>query len=158
LAVVRQRFADIKRTAERAMAQVSDEELFWSPNDESNSIAVIIKHMGGNMLSRWTEIFETDGEKPDRNRDEEFESEGLNREALLALWDRGWTRLQDTLSGLTEEDLLRTIVIRSEPHSVVQAIERQMYHYGYHVGQIVYICKLLRSSDWQTLTIPRRRG
>jgi len=113
--------------------------------------------MSGNMLSRWTDIFTTDGEKPDRNRDEEFESEGLTRDGLLAIWDRGWARFQETLNSLTEEDLLRTILIRSEPHTVIQAVERQMYHYGYHIGQIVYIGKLLRSSDWQTLTIPRRR-
>lgn len=157
LAVVRQRFAEMKRSAERAISQVSDEELLWAPNEESNSIAVIMKHMSGNMLSRWTDIFESDGEKPDRNRDGEFEARGLTREALLALWERGWARLQETLASLGEEDLLRTITIRSQPHSLIQAIERQMYHYGYHIGQIVYICKALRNADWQTLTIPRRR-
>lgn len=157
LRAVRQRFAEMKQVAEKAMAQVSDEELRWSPHEEANSIAVIVKHMSGNMRSRWTDIFTTDGEKPDRNRDAEFEPETFTRADLMTVWNRGWARFQETLNALTEEDLLRTIYIRQEPHSVIQAIERQMYHYSYHVGQIVYIAKLLRGSDWQSLTIPRRR-
>ncbi|MBP2019197.1 putative damage-inducible protein DinB [Symbiobacterium terraclitae] len=158
LRAVRQRFAEMKQVAERAMAQVSDEELHWSPHEEANSIAVLVKHLSGNMRSRWTDIFTTDGEKPDRNRDAEFEPEALTRADLMEIWNQGWARFQETLDALTEEDLLRTVFIREQPHSVIQAIERQMYHYSYHIGQIVYIAKLLRGTGWQSLTIPRRRA
>lgn len=158
LKVVRSRFREMKRTAEGAFAQLSDEQLFWAPNEESNSIATIIQHLRGNMLSRWTDLFTSDGEKPDRNRDGEFEPAKGDRAAILALWEEGWATFLGTLESLTEEDLLRTIYIRKEPHSVIQAIERQVYHYGYHVGQIVYIAKLQRDADWQTLTIPRKRS
>lgn len=157
LSVVRARFADMKKTAERAMAQVSDEELFWSPNADSNSIAIIVKHMGGNMISRWTDLFESDGEKPDRNRDGEFEDAPATREAMLQIWQKGWSTFEAALNGFGEADLLRTVYIRQQPHSVIEAIERQMYHYANHVGQIIYIAKLLRSDGWQSLTIPRRR-
>lgn len=157
LKVVRSRFQEIKTTAERTFAQLSDEQLFWAPNEESNSIATIIQHLRGNMLSRWTDLFTSDGEKPDRNRDGEFEPARGDRAAILTLWEEGWATFLGALESLTEADLLRTIYIRKEPHSVIQAIERQVYHYGYHVGQIVYIAKLLKDADWQTLTIPRKR-
>jgi hypothetical protein len=113
--------------------------------------------MAGNMLSRWTDFFTTDGEKADRNRDGEFEADAATREALLARWERGWQVFFGALESIGEEDLLRTITIRQEPHSVIQAIERQMYHYSYHVGQIVYLAKQMVDADWQTLTIPRKR-
>lgn len=158
LKVVRSRFREMKGTAERTFAQLTDEQLFWAPNEESNSIAMIIQHLRGNMLSRWTDLFTTDGEKPDRNRDGEFEPAKGDRAAILALWDEGWSTFLNTLDSLTETDLLRTIYIRKEPHSVIQAIERQVYHYGYHVGQIVYIAKQMKDADWQTLTIPRKRS
>jgi hypothetical protein len=158
LSVARARFREMKRTAEKTFAQLTDEQLFWAPNAESNSIAVIVQHLNGNMISRWTDLFGSDGEKPDRNRDGEFELADRGRTNLLALWEEGWTAFLLALDGLTEEDLLRTIYIRKEPHSVIQAIERQMYHYGYHTGQIVYIAKQLRDAEWQTLTIPRKRS
>ncbi|HLN64187.1 MAG TPA: DinB family protein [Symbiobacteriaceae bacterium] len=157
LKTVKARFAEAKKTADRAMAQMTDEQLFWAPGAESNSIAVIVKHMAGNMLSRWTDFFTTDGEKADRNRDGEFEADAATREALLARWEQGWQVFFGALESIGEEDLLRTITIRQEPHSVIQAIERQMYHYSYHVGQIVYLAKQMVDADWQTLTIPRKR-
>lgn len=156
---VRKRFTDARQTAERAFAQLSDDQLFWAPNAESNSIAVIIKHMSGNMISRWTDFFDADGEKPSRNRDGEFILEGAaGRGELLAVWNAGWDCFLGALASITEADLLRTIYIRKEPHSVIDAIERQMYHYSYHVGQIVYVAKLLKDADWQSLTIPRKRS
>lgn len=157
LQVVRARFSEAKRTAERAMAQVSDEQLFWAPGAESNSIAVIVQHMAGNMISRWTDLFTTDGEKPDRNRDGEFEATIASREELMALWQKGWQVFFGALDDLTEDDLLRTVYIRKEPHSVIQAIERQMYHYSYHIGQIVYLAKEQADAGWRSLTIPRKR-
>lgn len=158
LRAVRDRFREIKATAERTFEQLHDEELFWAPTAESNSIAVIIQHLRGNMLSRWTDPFGSDGEKAGRNRDAEFEPAEQDRSRLMATWEEGWATFLQTLDGLTEADLLRTIYIRKEPHSVIQAIERQMYHYGYHTGQIVYIAKQLRDTEWQTLTIPRKRS
>jgi len=154
---VRSRFAEVKLTAERTFAQLADEQFHWAPNAESNSIAVIVKHMSGNMISRWTDFFETDGEKSDRNRDGEFVAEGNSRAELLAAWEKGWATFLGTLSSITEADLLRTIYIRKQPHSVIEAIERQMYHYSYHVGQIVYLAKMMKDADWQSLTIPRKR-
>lgn len=157
LRVVRARFAEAKGYADRAIAQVSDEQLFWSPGAESNSIAVIVKHVAGNMVSRWTDFLTTDGEKPDRDRDGEFEMDSTTREEVLAAWERGWRVFFGALDSLTADDLLRTVTIRQEPHTVIEAVERQMYHYSYHVGQIVYLAKQLLDADWRTLTIPRRR-
>ncbi len=154
---VRSRFTEARQTAERAIAQLADDQLFWTPNAESNSIAVIMKHMSGNMISRWTDFFTTDGEKESRDRDGEFVAEGTTRADLLTAWNEGWSTFLGTLNGITEADLLRTIYIRNQPHSVIEAIERQMYHYSYHIGQIVYIAKLLKDAEWQTLTIPRKR-
>ncbi len=154
---VRSRFTEARQTAERAIAQLADDQLFWTPNAESNSIAVIMKHMSGNMISRWTDFFTTDGEKESRDRDGEFVAEGTTRSDLLTAWNEGWSTFLGTLNGITEADLLRTIYIRNQPHSVIEAIERQMYHYSYHIGQIVYIAKLLKDAEWQTLTIPRKR-
>jgi hypothetical protein len=160
LKVVKDRFREMKRIGERAMEQCSDEGLFHSFNEESNSIAIIVKHLSGNMVSRWTDFFHTDGEKPDRNRDEEFINRWKTREEIMASWEKGWTVFFRALEEIKEEDLLKTVTIRNEPHTVLQAIERQMYHYSYHIGQIVYAAKLLTGTDWQTLTIPRssRRG
>ncbi|MCL5677164.1 MAG: DUF1572 domain-containing protein [Firmicutes bacterium] len=157
LKAVGERFSEMKGQAERAIAQLSDDQLFWAPDPESNSIAIIIKHLSGNMLSRWTDFFTTDGEKPNRQRDEEFESPAPTRAEVMAVWKTGWDRFLTTLDQIGEADLLRTVTIRNQPHSAIQAIERQMFHYSYHVGQIVYIAKALKSADWQTLTIPRRR-
>ncbi|AIE61744.1 DUF1572 domain-containing protein [Bacillus methanolicus] len=157
LKVVRERFLEMKNTAEKAMEQLPEEELFYSLNEESNSIAIIVKHMSGNMVSRWTDFFTSDGEKPYRNRDDEFINDMNSREELIACWEKGWGTFLKTFYEITENDLLKTVTIRNEPHSVIQAIERQMYHYSYHVGQIVYIAKQIRSTDWKTLTIPRRK-
>jgi hypothetical protein len=157
LKVVRKQFLDMKMTAERAMEQLSDDELFYRFNEESNSIAIIVKHMSGNMISRWTDFFHSDGEKPNRQRDAEFINDWSTREEVLACWEKGWSTFFATLNKITENDLLKTVTIRNEPHSVIQAIERQMYHYSYHVGQIVYIAKQIKSTDWKTLTIPRNK-
>lgn len=157
LKTVTQRFKEAKVTAEKAIEQLTESELFWSPNEESNSVAVIIKHMSGNMVSRWTDFLTTDGEKPYRNRDDEFVGDMQTKEQVLELWELGWGAFLNALEDINEEHLLKTITIRNEPHSVIEAIERQMYHYSYHVGQIVFIAKILKASDWKTLTIPRKK-
>ena len=156
LRTVLQRFTEAKITAEKAIEQLTESELFWTPDEESNSIAIIIKHMSGNMVSRWTDFFTTDGEKPDRNRDEEFVGDFHTKDQVMELWNLGWTTFITSLKDIDEEHLLKTITIRNESHSVIEAIERQMYHYSYHVGQIIYIAKHLKSSNWQSLTIPKK--
>ncbi|HEV2279852.1 MAG TPA: DUF1572 domain-containing protein [Acidobacteriaceae bacterium] len=145
-----------KKTAERAMAQVADEHLFASLDPESNSIAIIVKHMTGNMRSRWTDFLTSDGEKPDRDRDSEFEEPPATREAVLAAWEAGWSCLFSALQALTDDDLSRTVTIRGEPHSVLQAINRQVAHYSLHIGQIILLAKHFAGDRWQSLTIPRR--
>jgi hypothetical protein len=150
-----------KRLGEGAIAQCPDEGLFVMLDAESNSIAVIVKHMAGNMRSRWTDFLTTDGEKPDRNRDSEFEEAPKNRAELMAMWESGWKIMFDALAPLTEADMARTVLIRTEPHSVMQAINRQIAHYSYHVGQIVYLAKHFASSgtgNWTALTVPRKRS
>lgn len=148
-------FHSSKSLADRTFAQLSFEELTWSPNEESNSIAIIVKHMSGNMISRWTDFLTTDGEKPWRNRDTEFDANYMNKEELLQSWEKGWSVLFDTLEYLDGGDLLKTITIRGENHSVIQAIHRQISHYSTHIGQIVYIGKQIKNNNWQTLSIPR---
>ncbi|MGP3560500.1 DUF1572 domain-containing protein [Geobacillus sp. BK01] len=157
LRAVRARFLDMKKTAEQAIDQCSEEQLFHCFHEEVNSIAIIVKHMSGNMVSRWTDFLSSDGEKPDRNRDDEFINDFHTREEVMACWEKGWSAFLQTLNELQETDLLRTVTIRGEPHSVIEAIERQMYHYSYHIGQIVYIAKQLNANNWKTLTIPRNR-
>jgi uncharacterized protein DUF1572 len=147
-----------KRLGDRAMAQASDDALFASIDDESNSIAIIVKHLSGNMRSRWTDFLTSDGEKPDRNRDSEFESPPQTRAELLALWESGWQLVFNALAPLTDADLSRTTYIRTEAHSVMQTIHRQLAHYSYHVGQIVYLAKHFAGPDWNALTIPRRKS
>jgi uncharacterized damage-inducible protein DinB len=151
-------FRYYKNLAERAMAQVTDEELVAVLDDEMNSIAVIVKHMAGNMRSRWTDFLTSDGEKPDRQRDTEFVDPPPTREALLALWEEGWQCLLRTLEALSEQDLQRTVTIRGEPHSVMQAINRQVAHYSYHCGQIVFLAKHFKHNEWQSLSVPRRKS
>jgi uncharacterized protein DUF1572 len=151
-------FRYYKKLAERAMAQVSDQELLAVIDSEANSIAVIVKHMAGNMQSRWKDFLTTDGEKPGRDRDAEFADPPATRAALLALWEDGWHCLFEALEPLTEKDMGRTVTIRGEPHSVIQTINRQIAHYAYHCGQIVFLAKHLKSSDWQSLSIPRGRS
>jgi hypothetical protein len=151
-------FHQYKRLAEGAMAQVSDEQLCATLDPEMNSIAVIVKHMAGNMRSRWTDFLTTDGEKPSRNRDSEFEEPPATRTELMALWEDGWRCLFTALEGLTDADLVRTITIRGEAHSVMQAINRQVAHYPYHCGQIIFLAKHLQSSNWKSLSVPRKQS
>jgi hypothetical protein len=145
-----------KRLADGAIAQTSDDGLHQSLDAHTNCIAVIMKHLAGNMISRWTDFLTTDGEKPDRNRDGEFVDDFADRAAILAYWEAGWARLLETMSGLCDADLFRTVTIRGEPHHVIDAIQRQVAHYGYHVGQIVLIARVLKGDGaWDVLTIPR---
>ena len=147
-----------KRLAEKAIAQVqTDDEIHWQPGEESNSVAVIIKHIHGNMLSRWTDFLTTDGEKPTRTRDEEFVGYRETKEELMKLWEEGWQCMFNTLESLNENDFDKTITIRNEPHTIIQAILRQIMHYSQHIGQIIYIAKMIRNDNWQTLSIPRKK-
>lgn len=148
----------LKTQAEKAMDQIDDEQFVALIDPEANSIALIVKHLAGNMRSRWTDFLTTDGEKPDRNRDDEFETQtGDTRAALLTRWEDGWRRLLESVSALRPEDLEKTVTIRGEPHTVVQAINRQMSHYSAHVGQIVLLAKHFAGPAWHTLSMPKRR-
>ena len=151
-------FHQYKRLAEGAIAQVADEQLTAALDPEMNCIAQIVKHMTGNMRSRWTDFLTSDGEKPTRNRDSEFEAPPATRAELMALWDQGWGCLFGALDGLTDADLGRTITIRGEGHSVMQAINRQVAHYSYHCGQIIFLAKHLQSADWKSLSVPRMQS
>jgi len=151
-------FRYYKQLAERAMEQASDEQLFAALDDESNSIAIIVKHMAGNMRSRWTDFLTTDGEKPNRYRDTEFVEPPATRKALLELWEEGWACVFGALEPLTDADLGRTVSIRGEAHSVMQAINRQIGHYANHAGQIVLLAKHFSHDRWQSLTVPRNRS
>jgi hypothetical protein len=148
-------FETYKQLGEKTFAQLDEEQLSYQPNHESNSIFIIVKHLHGNMLSRWTDFLTSDGEKPWRKRDEEFEQQEPTRERMMTLWNEGWKCLFDALFLLTEEDIQKKIKIRGEEHSVMEAINRQMAHYPYHVGQIVYIAKMLADKNWKSLSIPR---
>lgn len=149
-------FRSLKRLGEKALAQVADAAALHATLDPgSNSLAVLVRHLAGNMRSRWTDFLTTDGEKPDRQRDREFESVAATRSELMQEWERGWQCLFDALAALAPADLLRTVTIRGEPHSVVRAIDRQLAHYALHVGQMVFLAKHLCSERWQTLSIPR---
>jgi len=151
-------FRQYKLLGERAMQQVSDEQLFQSLDDESNSIAIIVKHITGNMRSRWTDFLTTDGEKPTRNRDSEFVDPPSTRDALMQDWEDGWARVFAAIEPLTDADLSRTVTIRGEAHSVMQAINRQLSHYPMHVGQIILLAKHYAGGQWQTLSVPRNRS
>lgn len=151
-------FHQYKRLAEGAMAQVTDEQLFATLDGEMNSIAIIAKHMTGNMRSRFTNFLTSDGEKSDRHRDSEFEAPPQSREALMKLWEENWTTVFQSLNQLAEEDLTRSVPIRGEAHSVMQAINRQVAHYAYHIGQIVFLAKHLSSKQWKALTVPRGKS
>ncbi len=156
---VRRQFRGHKRLAEGAISQLRDKELFVALDAESNSIAVIIKHLAGNMRSRFTDFLTTDGEKPDRHRDQEFEMyAGATRAEVMRWWEEGWARVFSALETLKPEDLMRTVTIRGEPHSVLQALNRQVAHYAYHVGQIVFLAKHFRSTDWKSLSVPRGKS
>jgi hypothetical protein len=151
-------FHQYKALGERAMQQVSDEQLFASLDDESNSIAIIVKHMTGNMRSRWTDFLTTDGEKPTRNRDSEFVDPPATRQALMREWEDGWACVFGAIEPLTDADMGRTVAIRGEAHSVMQAINRQLAHYPQHVGQIVLLAKHYAGERWQTLSVARNRS
>src|SRR5439155_13980379 len=152
-------FRYYKKLAERAFAQISDDDFFRTIDEESNSIAINIKHIAGNMLSRWTDFLTTDGEKPERNRDMEFVMlPETTKEEMLAYWEQGWAGLFGAIESLTPDDLMRTVAIRGEDHTVVQAINRQLTHYAYHVGQIVYLAKHFKSSEWKSLTVPKNKS
>jgi hypothetical protein len=158
LADTRTLFAQYKKLGEAAMAQAKDSDLPRMLDVESNSIVLIVKHMAGNMRSRWTNFLTEDGEKPDRNRDLEFEVQDLTRTELMALWETGWKHLFDALEPLTDDDLSRVVMIRGEKHSVMQAINRQLAHYSSHVGQIIFLAKHWQSADWKSLSVPRGKS
>ena len=151
-------FRSQKDLADKAIAQLSDAELFWQPDPESNSVAINMKHLAGNMISRWTDFLTTDGEKPDRHRDGEFEIAEDDIQSLRKYWDRGYAVFFNTLDSLTENDLLKIVMVRNEPHTVIQAIQRQVSHYGYHIGQIVALAKHINGENWKTLSIPRGKS
>lgn len=153
-----QSFRNYKKMAERAIEQVSDEEFFELIDAEANSIALIVKHIAGNLRSRWTDFLTTDGEKEFRNRDTEFELIGDTRESLMQFWETGWRTLFDAIEPLTADDFSRSVTIRGEPHTVIEAINRQLTHYVYHIGQIVLLAKHFRSADWKTLSVPKNKS
>ncbi len=155
---IKKQLSYYKMLGEKAMEQLGEEQLFWQYNQESNSIAVIVNHIAGNMLSRFTDFLTSDGEKPWRDRDAEFANPFDSREELMNRWGQGWDCLMKALEQLTEADLERIVYIRNDGHTVVEAINRQLAHYPYHIGQIVFIAKMLKNEDWQTLSIARNRS
>lgn len=156
---IRRQMRGHKRLAEGALSQLKDGDFFVTLDPESNSIAILMKHIAGNMRSRFTDFLTSDGEKPDRYRDQEFElAERPSREELMRWWERGWSVVLGTLEGLKPEDLTRTVYIRQEPHTVVQALNRALAHYVFHIGQIVFLSKHLRSNEWKTLSVPRGKS
>lgn len=154
----KRQFNMYKQLGEKAMAQLDDEQLHWQANEDSNSIASIVKHMWGNMMSRWTDFLTTDGEKPWRQRDAEFENDLYSRTALVAKWEEGWQCLFKALDSITDDDLGNVIYIRNEGHTILEAVNRQISHYSYHVGQIVYVSKLRSRDTWKSLSIPRNQS
>lgn len=149
------RLSYYKELGDKTFAQLTDADFHYQPNEDSNSIAIIIQHTAGNMLSRWTDFLTSDGEKEWRNRDTEFEEQHLSKQQLIEVWEKGWQCLLDALNALTEDDLLKTIYIRSEGLLVVDAVNRQLAHYPYHVGQIIYVAKIITSNNWQNLSIAK---
>jgi Protein of unknown function (DUF1572) len=155
----RRQFRGHKRLGEGAMAQLQDQDFFRTLDPEANSIAVVVKHLAGNMRSRFAEFLTSDGEKPDRYRDQEFEiTHAITREEVMQWWEQGWGIVFSALESLKAEDVTRTVYIRQEPHTVLQAINRQIAHYAYHVGQIVFLAKHFRSAEWKSLSIPRGKS
>ena len=155
---VKKQFLYYKTLGEKAIEQLEQDQIFVSINEDTNSIATIVKHISGNMLSRWTDFLTTDGEKEWRNRDSEFENEIQSKEEVLVIWNRGWNCFFDALNGLQPEDLSKIVYIRNEGHTVIEAINRQLAHYPYHIGQIVFYAKQLKNSDWESLSIPRNKS
>jgi Protein of unknown function (DUF1572) len=155
----RRQFRGHKRMAEGAMSQLSDEEFFVTLDPESNSVAILVKHLAGNMRSRFSDFLTSDGEKPDRFRDREFElGAGTARTDVMKWWEEGWNCVFSAIESLKPEDVMRTVTVRSQPHTVMQAINRQIAHYAQHIGQIVFLAKHLRSKEWKTLSIPRGKS
>ncbi|HBW81690.1 MAG TPA: hypothetical protein DEF78_18270 [Sphingobacterium sp.] len=155
LATCIKQFQYYKSLGDKTLAQLSTEQLFWQPNDSSNSIALIVKHLGGNMLSRWTDFLTTDGEKQNRNRDQEFKNSWVDRDELITYWNAGWSCLFQAIESLEEEDLAKIIYIRNQGHTVMEAILRQLAHYPYHIGQMLYIGKICLDDKWTSLSIPK---
>ena len=153
-----QSFRNYKKLAEKAMDQITDEEFFATIDAEANSIAVVVKHLAGNLVSRWSDFLTTDGEKPTRDRDAEFEIRDDSRASLMEYWERGWQTLFENIEPLTVEDFSRTVTIRGQAHSIVEALNRQLTHYAYHIGQIVLLAKHFKSADWTSLSIPKNRS
>ena len=154
----KRQFAYYKMLGEKAMAQLNEEQLFVSINEDSNSIGMIVQHLHGNMMSRWTDFLNSDGEKEWRQRDQEFEAVINNKEALLLLWNQGWQCLFDALESIKEADFSRLVYNRNEGHTLVEAINRQLSHYPYHVGQMIYIAKMISENEWQSLSIPKNKS
>lgn len=154
----KRQFNYYKQIGDKTFEQVEDEKLFYRFNEDSNSIAIIVQHLWGNMLSRWTDFLTSDGEKEWRQRDAEFEEVVKTREELLKKWEEGWNCLFNALDSLTEEDFFKTVYIRNQGHSVMEAINRQLAHYPYHIGQIVYIGKMLATNEWKSLSIPKNKS
>lgn len=155
---LKKQFQYYRSVGEKTFNQLEEEELFWQYNESSNSIAIIVNHLWGNMLSRFTDFLNADGEKPWRNRDLEFEKVIRTKKELLSKWDEGWNCLFDALDGLKEEDLTSNVLIRNQEHRVHEALNRQLAHYAYHIGQIVYVGKMIKGEAWETLTIPKGRS
>ncbi|MGI8892954.1 MAG: DUF1572 family protein, partial [Bacteroidia bacterium] len=151
-------FKGLKSTAESAISQLSDDEIHFIPSSEANSVAIIIKHLAGNMISRWTDFLSSDGEKPDRNRDNEFIDDIKNKDEFIKYWNKAWNILFATINSLKEEDILKEVFIRGELHTVLRAMNRQLVHYAYHTGQIVYLAKMIKNIEWKTLSIPRGKS
>ncbi|WP_042347186.1 DinB family protein [Bacillus massiliigorillae] len=158
LRIILGRFQNVKSLGDKAIDQLSEEELHWTLNEESNSISIIIKHVRGNMVSRWTNFLTTDGEKPNRNREQEFVDSKQSKEELIESWNYGWNVVLEALQQLTEEDLLKQVYIRGEKYFVLDAIEWQLAHYAYHVGQIVYIGKQVKNEEWECISIPKGKS
>jgi Protein of unknown function (DUF1572) len=155
LGSVRKQFEYYKMLGDKTFSQVQDDKLFWQYNEDSNSIATIVKHLSGNMLSRWTDFLTSDGEKEFRNRDAEFENDIKSRGELLDKWNEGWNCLFNAINSLTDVDLAKVVYIRNQGHTVTEAINRQLAHYPYHIGQIVFLGKMLAENDWKSLSIPK---
>lgn len=158
LKIVKERFESVKDLGDKTICQLSGKDIHWKLNESLNSIAIIAKHLSGNMISRWSDFLTTDGEKTSRNREQEFEDDISSKQEMITIWVKGWNTLLDTINGLENQDLLKYITIRGEKHTVLEAIERQMAHYAYHVGQIVYIGKQLKDESWETLSIPKGKS
>ncbi|RAR75530.1 uncharacterized protein DUF1572 [Flavobacterium aciduliphilum] len=154
---VKKQFLYYKTLGEKAIDQLEPEQLFVAVNEDTNSIATIIKHLSGNMLSRWTDFLTTDGEKEWRHRDSEFETSLQTKEDVLEVWNTGWTCFLNALDSITPEQLTTIIYIRNEGHTVIEAINRQLAHYPYHVGQIIFYAKMLKQSEWVSLSIPKKQ-